>query len=101
MDTLYPHHIGHYIGLDLHDTPTMSKGLKLEKGMIVTIEPGLYIPNSPEYPAEYRGIGIRIEDDVAVGNAATGGPIVLTAEAPKEIEDIEAVMAGLALSHNI
>ncbi len=60
------------------------------------IEPGLYIPDSPTYPPEYRGIGIRIEDDVVVGGKESGGaPLVLTTEAPKEISDIEAVMAGL------
>jgi intermediate cleaving peptidase 55 len=94
MDILYPHHISHYIGLDLHDTSTVSKSLKLRAGMTITIEPGLYIPDSPSYPEELRGIGIRIEDDVMIGNQINGGPIVLTSEAPKEIVDIEAILSG-------
>ncbi|KAJ3181574.1 hypothetical protein HDU85_003516 [Gaertneriomyces sp. JEL0708] len=101
MTSLYPHHVGHYLGLDLHDTGCITRTRKLEEGMVVTIEPGLYIPNTPAYPAGYRGIGMRIEDDVAVGGPSTGGsPIVLTAEAPKEVADIEAVMAGLVGKYN-
>lgn len=92
---MYPHHVGHWIGLDLHDTETISRNIKLRKGMTVTVEPGLYIPDSLEYPPKFRGIGIRIEDDVAVGCKMSGGPIVLTAEAPKEVDDIEALIAGI------
>jgi intermediate cleaving peptidase 55 len=94
MERLYPHHVGHWIGLDLHDTETVSRDTKLKVGITLTIEPGLYIPNEPQYPQEFRGIGIRIEDDVAVGKTNLEGPLVLTAEAPKEVEDIEAIMAG-------
>jgi Xaa-Pro aminopeptidase len=63
--------------------------------MTITVEPGLYIPDNPRYPPQFRGIGIRIEDDIAIGCKASGGPIVLTAEAPKEVDDIEALMAGI------
>lgn len=56
--------------------------------MTITIEPGLYIPDEEMYGA-YRGIGIRIEDDVLVTNE---GPVILTVEAPKEIADIEHLM---------
>lgn len=94
IDVLYPHHVGHWIGLDLHDTHSVSKNLKLKKGMTLTVEPGLYIPDSPDFPEAFRGIGVRIEDDVVVGNKMSGGPLVLTAEAPKEVDDIEAVMSG-------
>ena len=94
MERLYPHHVGHWIGLDLHDTETVSRNTKLKPGMTLTVEPGLYIPNEPQYPEDFRGIGIRIEDDVAVGKTIAEGPLVLTAEAPKEVEDIEAVMSG-------
>ena len=94
LDELYPHHISHWIGLDLHDTHSISKNTNLRKGMALTVEPGLYIPDSPKYPEEFRGIGVRIEDDVIVGDSASGGPIILTAEAPKEVEDIEAIMSG-------
>jgi intermediate cleaving peptidase 55 len=89
MNKLYPHHVGHYLGLDVHDTSSISRSKVLENGMCITIEPGLYIPDEDVY-GEFRGIGIRIEDDVAV---TSDGPLVLSVEAPKEICDIEAVMA--------
>lgn len=89
MNKLYPHHVGHYIGLDVHDTSLVSRSRVLEAGMTITIEPGIYIPDEPMYGA-YRGLGIRIEDDVLL---TTDGPIVLTAEAPKEIADIEHIMS--------
>jgi intermediate cleaving peptidase 55 len=57
--------------------------------MVVTIEPGIYIPYDSQFPKEYQGIGIRIEDDVLVTDLDE--PIVLSAEAPKEIVDIEYV----------
>lgn len=88
MNKLYPHHVSHYIGLDVHDTSSISRTRLLEEGMTITIEPGLYIPDEEMYGA-YRGIGIRIEDDVLVTNE---GPVILTVEAPKEIADIEHLM---------
>jgi Xaa-Pro aminopeptidase len=90
MNKIYPHHVGHYLGLDVHDTNTISRSRVLEAGMVITIEPGLYIPDEDEY-GEFRGMGLRIEDDVAI---TRDGPVVLTLEAPKEIVDIEAVMAS-------
>jgi Xaa-Pro aminopeptidase len=57
--------------------------------MVLTVEPGLYIPDAEDIPEAYRGIGIRIEDDVAV--TATGHD-VLTADVPKEVAEIEALM---------
>ena len=93
MHTLYPHYIGHYIGLDVHDCPSISRAVKLTSGMTITIEPGLYIPDEEIY-GDFRGIGVRIEDNIVIGDAQTGGPINLTAEAPKEAKDIEAIMSG-------
>ena len=92
MNRLYPHYIGHYIGLDVHDSPSASRNIKLRNGMVITVEPGLYIPDLDTYPVEFRGIGVRIEDNIAIGNEKTGGPINLTVEAPKEISDIEMLM---------
>ena len=63
----------------------------LTEGMVVTIEPGLYIPCDDDIPAAYRGIGIRIEDDVVVTRA---GQEVLTSAVPKQIADIEQLMAN-------
>ncbi|KAJ3162434.1 hypothetical protein HDU86_004915 [Geranomyces michiganensis] len=96
MNRLYPHHVGHWLGLDVHDTQSVHRTTRLQPGMVVTIEPALYIPDSPDFPEAYRGIGVRIEDDVVVGGKETGwAPTVLSVEAPKEVEDIEAVMAGM------
>lgn len=90
----YPHNIGHFLGMDVHDTGlymVQGSSRKLEPGMTLTIEPGIYIPaNDTTVPEPYRGIGIRIEDDVLVTAA---GREVLTSAAPKEVADIEAVMA--------
>lgn len=94
----YMHGVGHYLGLDVHDAGRyfLDQGAKNSKpfapGMALTVEPGLYIPpDDKSAPAKYRGIGIRIEDDVVV---TEDGNINLTASVPKEIEEIEAVMAG-------
>ena len=88
LTTLFPHHISHYIGLDVHDTPTIGRQEKLREGMVVSVEPGVYVPDTEEYPARFRGMGIRIEDTVAVG---AEGPTVCSVEAVKEVDDIEAL----------
>ncbi|KAF8243061.1 prolidase-like protein [Wilcoxina mikolae CBS 423.85] len=85
---LYPHHVGHYVGVDLHDCGSYGRVRKLQSGQIVTIEPGVYIPNDPRWPKHFRNMGIRIEDSVYVGE---DHPIVLSVEAVKEIDDIEAL----------
>lgn len=77
VNNLYFHHVGHYIGLDVHDTPSISRSIKLQEGMVITIEPGIYIPNQQKY-REFRNFGIRIEDTVLVSEK----PKVLTL-APK------------------
>ena len=82
LETLFPHHIGHYIGLDVHDTGGHPRHTKLQARQCVTIEPGLYIPNTEEYPECFRGIGIRIEDSVCVQEE---NPLILTTEAVKEV----------------
>ncbi|CAG8456527.1 9122_t:CDS:10 [Diversispora eburnea] len=83
---LYPHHVGHYLGLDVHDTHDLDRSRRLLHGMVITIEPGIYVPPNDAYPKKYHGIGIRIEDNVLVGRT---DPIVLSSIAPKEIVDIE------------
>lgn len=63
-----PTHIGHYLGMDVHDTPHITRGAPLRPGMVITVEPGIYLPKGDQQiPKEFRGIGIRIEDDVVVG----------------------------------
>lgn len=93
--------------MDVHDTGSLSRSAVLVGGNVITIgkfnqyetlisEPGIYIPDSEDYPEKYRGIGIRIEDDVIVGGEFTesdGEPIVLTGDAPKLVNDIESIMA--------
>ena len=76
---------GHYLGLDTHDTPGDSHSIPLQAGMVMTIEPGLYIPDDPAFGA-YAGIGIRLEDDVVL---TTGKPEVLSRHAPLEAVDVE------------
>lgn len=85
LGRLYPHSIGHYLGLDLHDCPTVSCGEPLKPGTVITIEPGIYIPLDYPHAGDYAGIAIRIEDDVVVGE---DGVEVLTKDAPKSLESI-------------
>ncbi|KAG8532895.1 uncharacterized protein KY384_002773 [Bacidia gigantensis] len=85
---LFPHHVGHYVGLDVHDTPGLSRKKRLEEGMCVTVEPGVYVPDEEEFPPQFRGMGVRVEDSVGVGEE---GPVVFSTEAVKEVEDIEAL----------
>jgi intermediate cleaving peptidase 55 len=82
IETLFPHHVGHYIGLDVHDCPGLDRNRRFEKGMCVTVEPGIYVPDDERWPAWARGIGMRIEDSVCVDEE---GPFVLTTEAVKEV----------------
>ena len=89
----FMHRTGHWLGLDVHDVGDYRVGgewRQLEPGMTLTVEPGLYIaPDDDTVEERWRGIGIRIEDDVLVtGN----GCEVLTADVPKDIDDIEALM---------
>jgi Xaa-Pro aminopeptidase len=91
----YPHGLGHWLGMDVHDTcpyyDDHRDDLKLAPGMVITIEPGLYLnSNNPNVPSEYKGIGIRIEDDVLV---TPTGSDVLTKSCLKEVADIEKACA--------
>lgn len=89
VNKLFPHYIGHQLGLDVHDTPEASRHQSLEAGQVLTIEPGIYIPDGDAYPSYFRNIGIRIEDDIAVGQHDYTN---LTVEAAKEIADLENIM---------
>ncbi|MGC5167157.1 aminopeptidase P N-terminal domain-containing protein [Luteimicrobium sp. DT211] len=91
------HGTSHHLGIDVHDCAQARKELYLdgvlEPGMVFTIEPGLYFKaDDLTVPEEYRGIGVRIEDDVLV---TSGGNENLSAALPRRPEDVEAWMAGL------
>ncbi|WNK20052.1 Xaa-Pro aminopeptidase [Halomonas piscis] len=91
----YLHSTSHWLGLDVHDVGDYRRAdgtpVPLAAGMVLTVEPGLYIPDEADIPEAYRGMGIRIEDDVAV---TAEGHEVLTAGVPKQMADIEALMAN-------
>lgn len=90
----YMHGLGHWLGLDVHDvgsTGSVKRDRKLEPGMVLTVEPGIYIqPYFDDVPAEYRGIGVRIEDDILITETGNEN---LTALAIKDPDEIEAYMA--------
>ncbi|XP_069005687.1 xaa-Pro aminopeptidase 3 [Embiotoca jacksoni] len=87
-----PHHVGHYLGMDVHDTPELSRSQPLQPGMAITIEPGLYISeDNDQAPKPFRGLGIRIEDDVVIRDKS--GPLILSSDAPKTIADVEQACA--------
>lgn len=89
----FMHRIGHWLGMDVHDVGDYKVDQEwrlLEPGMVLTVEPGLYIPADYDKVEEkWRGIGIRIEDDILV---TANGYECLTAAVPKSIEEIEALM---------
>ncbi|MDH2374284.1 Xaa-Pro aminopeptidase [Cobetia sp. 3AK] len=88
----YLHSTSHWLGLDVHDVGSYRENGEprpLLPGMVLTVEPGLYVPDASDISAEYRGIGIRIEDDVVV---TADGHEVLSATVPKSVEAIEALM---------
>jgi len=88
----YMHRTGHWLGMDVHDVGDYKideEWRVLEPGMVLTVEPGLYIPAMKGVAKKWHNIGIRIEDDVLVTKT---GHDVLSKNAPKEIDDIEALM---------
>jgi Xaa-Pro aminopeptidase len=90
----YMHTIGHFLGLDVHDVGRYhikDESRQLEPGMVMTVEPGIYIsPETKDIPEKFLGIGVRIEDDVLV---TADGPNVLSSKAPKQVEEIVQLMA--------
>jgi len=92
----YMHGVGHYLGMDVHDAgryftdQTAKNSRPFAPGMVLTVEPGLYIPpDDKSASSKYRGIGIRIEDDVLV---TSEGNLNLTSKVPKGADEIEALM---------
>jgi Xaa-Pro aminopeptidase len=90
----YMHRTGHWLGLDVHDAGDYKRGGEWRTfvaGMVLTVEPGCYLRAGDGVPERYAGIGVRIEDDVAVTEA---GAEVLTRDAPKTPGDVEAWLRG-------
>ncbi|MDR7017641.1 Xaa-Pro aminopeptidase [Acinetobacter sp. 3657] len=91
----FMHGTGHWLGMDVHDVGAYKTGENwrvYEAGMVVTVEPGLYVaPDDETVDAKWRGIGIRIEDDIVV---TENGPLVLTKNVVKTVEEIESLMAS-------
>ena len=92
-EQFYMHGLGHMLGIDVHDVGRYYFGKEsraLEPGVVMTVEPGIYVsPDTKDVPEKYLGIGVRIEDDVLCTN---NGPRVLTSKVPKQAEEIEALM---------
>ena len=89
----YMHKIGHWLGLDVHDAGDYVEGeeyMKFKPGMITTIEPGIYISSSMDIDDKWKGIGIRIEDDILV---TIDGNENLTKKVPSDPEEIESLMS--------
>lgn len=83
----YPHGLGHHIGMDVHDRGSYTE---LKKGMVITIEPGIYIPSGSNCDKKWWGIAVRIEDDALIKE---NGYELLSHFAPRKIEDIEKLIA--------
>mgnify|MGYP001288016057 CR=1 FL=1 len=91
----YMHRTGHWLGLDVHDAGDYARDGKsrlLAPGMVLTVEPGCYIRPANNVPKHFWNIGIRIEDDVVV---TKDGRHILTAAAPKQVRDIEALVGSM------
>ena len=91
----YMHRIGHWLGMDVHDVGSYKQDgdwRELEKGMVMTVEPGIYILDSIEgIDDKWKGIGVRIEDDIAI---ADSGFELLTPDVPRTIEEVEQTVQG-------
>ncbi|MBN7803625.1 aminopeptidase P N-terminal domain-containing protein [Algoriphagus aestuariicola] len=82
----FPHGTSHHLGLDVHDRGGYGP---LREGMVLTVEPGIYIPEGSDCDPKWWGIAVRIEDDILV---SANGPVNLSADAPRTVADIEALM---------
>ncbi len=91
----YMHRIGHWLGMDVHDVGSYKQDgdwRELEKGMVMTVEPGIYILDSIEgIDEKWKGIGVRIEDDIAITDS---GFEILTPDVPRTIEEVEQTVQG-------
>lgn len=93
-EPFYMHRTSHFLGMDVHDVGwsyVEGRPRELEAGMVITVEPGLYLRNDPKIPEPYRGIGVRIEDDVWV---TQDGSVVLSAAVPKAVGELARLVGG-------
>ncbi len=89
----FMHRTSHWLGMDVHDVGryyTDTAPRPLEPGMVLTVEPGVYVSSSADVEPRFRGIGVRIEDDVLVSE---DGPVVMSAAIPKTLEEVEQACA--------
>jgi len=92
----YMHRTSHWLGMDVHDVGAYyidGEARPMAAGYVLTVEPGLYVADDAECDPKWRGIGIRIEDDILVTDV---GPVNLTAEIPKEPDEVERILAERA-----
>jgi Xaa-Pro aminopeptidase len=90
IDVLYPHNIGHPLGQDIHEEEP-NFDVKFKPGMVITVEPGIYIPSGlKNIPENFLGMGIRIEDNILI---TEDGNENITQNTPKEIDVIEKIMS--------
>jgi len=91
----FPHGTSHHIGLDVHDLNTRGD---FEPNMVITVEPGIYIPEGSDCDEKWWGIAVRIEDDILI---TENGPVNLSAEAPRKAEEVEAMMKKSSVFDNL
>jgi Xaa-Pro aminopeptidase len=91
----YPHNTGHWLGMDVHDVgryrDSSDNWRILEPGMVMTVEPGIYVQQDLDVDARWKGIGVRIEDDIL---CSASGPENLTPGIPKEIDELESIVGA-------
>ena len=91
----FPHNVGHYLGMDVHDCKMVANSTPMQSRVALTCEPALYLPaDAHEVPKELRGVGMRIEDMLVVSEDGAP-PEVLSSALPIEADDVEALLARL------
>jgi Xaa-Pro aminopeptidase len=96
IEKYYPHGCSHFLGLDVHDAGNYEQSLK--ENMVITVEPGIYIPSNSDCDKKWWSIAVRIEDDVRIGKQA---PELLSYLAPRKSEDVEKMAAQKSALNNL